>query len=216
MARGFQSDSALASKCLRHLSKVIVFSAFLMASSIELQAQGTVTVLQTGGGQPLLSYQQVLQVGASGDPEILFDFGFATGETPAPGGFLDSFTVTIQDASSNTAVVATIDASGVVWAPPTPGNVFLVDNQIQRQAITPPSLSPILGQGVAFSVQLPLPTTFTGSSVTVYFDLFDNLNQTMSLGWFNNLQLVSVPEPPVGLMAGLGVVMIAIARLVRR
>ncbi len=209
-------DSIISSKRLSYLLKVGFLFFGVMLSGVSVQAQGSITVLQTGSGQALLSDQQVLQAGAFGAPEILFDCGFASGEAPAPGVFLDSFTVTIQDGGSNSAVVATFDASGVVWAPPTPGNVILLDDQIQRQAITPPSLSPILGQGVAYSVQLPLPPAFAGSSVTVYFDLFDNLNQTKSLGWFNNLQVTSAPEPSAGILAALGLVLIAIKKLASR
>ena len=188
-------------------------SLILISGALPAGAQGTLTVLQTGGGQPLVSDQQVLQLNGIVQPLILFDFGFVTDQTPAPGVFLDSFTVSFEDAASNVAVVATADASGVAWAPTSPGAVPLTDAQIQRQTILPPSQSPVLGQGVAYAVQVPVPSAFMGSSLTVYFDLFDNLDPTTrALGWFQNLQVVPVPEPPAGLLMGLGVVLMAIKR----
>ena len=78
------------------------------------RGQGNFTALQTGGGQPLVSDVQVLQIGGISSPELLFEFGFLTDEAVVPGAFLDSFTVTIQDAAATTAVLATIDASGTV------------------------------------------------------------------------------------------------------
>ena len=177
-----------------------------------LFAQGTFTALQTGGGQPLVSDQQVLPTAGLISPQLSFDFGFLTGEVPAPGAFLDSFTVTIQDPASDTAVLATVDASGVLWAPVSPGAVMVPPNQIQWQAIPPPSLAPVLGQGVAYSVLVPIPSSFTGSSVTVYFDLFDNEDAVMSLGWFNNLKVTSVPEPRAALLLALGLVIAAVRR----
>lgn len=214
----FELKSGLISRVKLENCLLWVFFVFagVALSGCPALAQGGLTVLQTGSGQPLTSEQQVLQLGVVGAQEISFDCGFASAETPAPGTFLDSFTVTIQDMLSDSAVVATFDASGVVWAPSTPGDVTLLDNQIQRQAIIPPSLAPILGQGVAYSVQLAVPTAFSGSAVTVYFDLFDNLNQTQSLGWFNNVELITTPEPSAGSLLALGLALMAIKKLASR
>lgn len=153
------------------------------------------TVLQTGSGVPLQTKQEVLSLAGVTAPAVRFDFGFATDEVPTPGVLLDSFTVSLQGGNSNqTAVVVTADASGVLWAPPAPGAVPLADSVIQRLAITPPSLQPIDSRGVAFAVQVPVPSQFTGTGFEVDFDLFDNLNATMSLGWYTPPQVVSAPE----------------------
>jgi len=192
----------------------VMFAAALACFSIapSVLAQGAFTILQTGSGQALVSDQEVLQTGGITSPLIQFDFGFATDETLAPGVFLDSFTVSFEDASSNVAIVATADASGVVWAPTSPGSVGLTGAQIQRQTITPPSLTPVLAQSMAYSVEVPVPSAFTGSSVTVFFDLFDNQNSTASRGWYGNLLVTSVPEPQTGMLASIGLGLLAFKR----
>ncbi len=169
--------------------------------------QGTMTVLQTGGGQPLVTSQQALDLNGLPAPSVAFEFGFATQEVPTPGVFLDSFTVSLQDAASHTAVLVTADASGVLWAPPSSGAVTLTDSQIQRVAVAPPTGAPVLGNGLAFSVEMALPPSFTGSTVDVTFDLFDNQNAQSSLGWYQDVRVVSVPEPGAGLLGGLGLLL---------
>ena len=177
----------------------------VIAGGASLYAQGTITPLQTGSGQALVSQQEVLQLAGTVNPTLVFDLGFVTDEIPVPSAFLDSFTVTLQDTlESVTAVLATLDASGVVWAPPSPGALVLPDSQIQRQAIPPSSLAPVNGRGTAFAVHMAVPAQFTGATVVVSFDLFDNQNQAMSLGWYSSLQLISVPEPQVWSLIGLG------------
>ncbi len=159
------------------------------------------TVLQTGGGQPLVSDQQTLTLSGVSAPEVVFSFGFITAEVPSPGAFLDSFTVSFgSPALSTVAVLATLDASGPVWLPNTPGGLVLPDGQVLRQAITPPSVSPILGQGVAYTVTVPLPAQLLGPTLNVTFDLFDNQNGINSLAWYGGLQVVSVPEPQAGVL----------------
>lgn len=182
-----------------------------LLAAMPVSAQGTIQSLQTGSGQPLTTDQAVLQTGGFLSPMINFAFGFTTQENPAPGVFLDSFTVSFEDASSNVAVVATADAGGMVWAPASPGSVALDASQIQRQATTtPPGLTPVWSRTFAYSVAVPVPTAFTGSSVTVYFDLFDNQNAVMSLGWYDNLQVTSVPEPQPALLLALGLMLLAL------
>jgi hypothetical protein len=182
-----------------------------LAGSVALRGQGTLNFVQTGGGQPVVSLQETLLVGGLTSPELLFNFGFVTQEVVVPGTLLDSFTVTIQNpATSTSAVLATIDAGGPVWAPVSPGNLTLSDSQIQRQAIPPPSLQPVLGRGVAFSVTVPLPAVLIGPTLNVTFDLFDNQNSLTSVGWYDNLQTVSVPEPQIWELLVLGVSMLAI------
>jgi hypothetical protein len=200
---------SFSTRCLHaaRASHVVAVALLFFLSAFFLRAQGTLdyVVLQTGGGQPLVSDQQLLQTAGVPTQALFFDFGFFTDEIPMPGAFLDSFTVTIQDGSSATAVLVTADASGVLWSPFSPGAVFLSDSDIVRTAIIPPSLQPILGQGVAFSVRVPLPAQFTGPTVTVYFDLFDNVDQIMSLGWYYDPHITSIPEPQSGWLFALGV-----------
>jgi hypothetical protein len=106
-------------------------------------AQGTV-VLRTGGGSPLVTFTELVSVPSNALPIALsFEFGFGTDETPSPGVFLDSFSVTVQDAARlNTLVLLTADGSGIVWAPPTPGGVGIPPDAILRSSIPFPSLTP--------------------------------------------------------------------------
>jgi hypothetical protein len=174
----------------------------LLLSSPIASAQGTLTVLNTGGGQPLVSEVRGLFVDAgSVQPRLLFNFGFATGENPATETFLDSFSVTIQDSNQVvTAVYLTADASGMILAPPSPGAIVIDPATIDTNALAYPSLNPILLNRRAFVVSALIPAQFIGSQINVYFDLFDNLNSIASQGWFSNLRVGAVPEPQAGLL----------------
>lgn len=201
----------------RRWRRIFPFILTLVLDGGSLEAQGTITVLQTGGGHPLVSQQESVSLAGITAPVILFDFGFVTDEVPVPNTFLDAFTVTFQGASPNqTAVLATADASGILWAPASPGGLVVTDSQIQRQATQPPSLQPILGRGVAFSVQVSVPAGFTGPTLTVDFDLFDNLNQAMSAGWYTTPLAVSVPEPQAWMLFGPGLFVLAMKRRQKR
>jgi hypothetical protein len=177
-------------KFVKRLSLTFVV---LSLAGLSAAAQGTLTVLNTGGGQPLVTSSQQLQIPASATPvPLFFEFGFGTDEVTSPGAILDSFTVTVQDAAMlNTLVLVTADASGTVWAPPTPGGVLISPDAILRSSIPFPSLQPTLANQSAFAVTVPLPTVFTGT-VNVHFDLFDNLDATASLGWYRG---AAIPEP---------------------
>jgi hypothetical protein len=129
--------------------------------------------------------------------DLLFSFGFATAETPQPGVLADSFTVTLQSMNQQvTAVYATIDASGLVLAPPSPGAVVLEPSSIQAVPIPYPSLQPVVtGNAWAYQVTALIPSQFATGPFNVYFDLFDNQNSISSQGWYNGVGIVLVPEP---------------------
>jgi hypothetical protein len=204
-AAGYGSLSTRSSRTSWPVRVVVVVCLLFLPSTL-LRAQGTLdyVVLPTGGGQPLVSDQLLLQMAGVATPTLFFDFGFFTEETLIPNDFLDSFTVTVQDDANVTAVLVTVDASGTVWTPVTPGGVLLFDGDIQRTVISPPSLQPVFLPGVAFSVAMRLPVQFAGPTVTVYFDLFDNLNEKMSTGWYRNPRIGPIPEPHPGWICALG------------
>jgi hypothetical protein len=104
----------------------------------------------------------------------------------------------------NSLLLLTADASGVVWAPTTPGGIVFPPDSILRSAVAFPSLQPVLANQTAFAVTVPLPTVFSGP-VNVYFDLFDNLNPTPSLGWY---RAVVIPEPRTWALLVAGAVLI--------
>jgi hypothetical protein len=169
----------------------------LLLSAPFISAQGIITVLNTGSGQPLVSAVRPLFVDAAAtQPRLLFNFGFATDETVASGTFLDSFTVTIQDSNSVfTTVYLTADAAGTVLAPPTPGAIVMDPATISSDPLAYPSLNPVLLNQRAYAVSALVPAQFIGREINVYFDLFDNLNPIASQGWFSDLRLGAVPEP---------------------
>jgi hypothetical protein len=172
----------------------------LCASAAPGFGQGTVVFHNTGGGQSLVSEVRSLSLtGTLSQPYLRFDFGFATDETPTAGAFLDSFSVSIQDASQSfSAIYATADATGIAWAPPTPGTLFIDPASILVSPISYPNLQPVLSRQNAFEVTAPIPSQFlVGGSINVYFDLFDNLDNRTSQGWFSGLTVSSVPEPQV-------------------
>jgi hypothetical protein len=154
--------------------------------------------MQTGGGNPLVSNQELVAFDGAPGSELTFNFGFFSNELPTPGAFLDSFTLTLQDAAFSTAVLGTIDANGIVWAPSSMGGIAVSDADIVRMAIVPPSDDPIFGQGVGYTVTVPVPQQMIGPNLTLYFDLFDNQNQLQSVGWYTKPRLTMVPEPGVG------------------
>jgi len=161
-------------------------------------AQGTIMVMNTGSGQVLLS--QMVSVGTSQSTaplDLLFSFGFATAQTPQPGVLSDSFTVTLQSLNQQlTAVYVTIDASGLLLAPPSPGAVTLDPASIQAVPISYPSLQPVVtGNEWAYQVTALIPSQFATGPFNVYFDLFDNQNGIPSQGWYNAVGIVPVPEP---------------------
>jgi len=180
----------------------------LLLSAHLVSAQGTLTVFNTGGGQPLVSEVRPLFVDAAlVQPRLQFNFGFATDETFVPDTFLDSFTVTIQDANQLfTFVYLTTDASGTILAPPTPGTLVIDPATINTDALAYPSLQPVLVNQRAYSVSAPIPAQFLGASINVYFDFFDNLNPQASQAWFSDPRATAVPEPQAWtllLLAGL-------------
>ena len=151
-------------------------------------------LLETGGGQPLVSVS--LPVPAFPDSTLApleFRFAFGTDEVFSPGSIFDSFTITLQDdAKTLTLLLLTADASGVIWAPATPGAIALDPDSIARSAANYPSGQPVFVRQASFQVTVPVPSQYQGRSATLFLDLFDNQNSIPSQGYFH---LVNVPEP---------------------
>lgn len=170
--------------------------------TITVCGQGTLQFISTGNGVSLVSRDEVLPTTAA-SRAAAFDFGFATEESAVPGVFLDSFTVSFGGPNRTTMLLATIDASGVAWAP-SGGSGGFSETQILRTSIPATGFPPISGRGVGFSVQFPLPIESLGSDVHLTFDLFDNLDGQMSSGWYDKLRIVTIPEPSCVLLLSVG------------
>jgi hypothetical protein len=165
---------------------------------MDLCAQGT-TVFRTGGGQPLVTFSQTLNVPAGPVSPLFLEFGFATDEVLSPSKILDSLTVSLQSAvSPKTAILVTADASGVVWAPLTPGTVQIDPAAIAHSVTAFPDLQPVLANAIAFKVSVQIPEALLGASLEVIFDLYDNQDVIASMGYVTGL---AIPEPSVPALA---------------
>jgi PEP-CTERM motif len=165
-------------------------------------------VLNTGGGTFLVSQSVNLNGTSNPQASLQLDFGFATEEPAQPDVIADSLTITLQTQDGQfTAIYATADPSGVVFAPPTPGTIPIDPTSITAEAMSYPSLTPqlppALAQFWAYSIVAPIPVQMIGPPLVVYFDLFDNGDQLASQGWYNNV-IITVPEPSVYSLALLG------------
>jgi hypothetical protein len=179
---------------------------WLQFSGLSLFGQGSIDplVLRTGWGIPLTTEWQPLGLAPQMEgSQVQFHFGFSTDESFSPGQFFDSFTITLQDEATLSSVVyLTADAGGVTCAPFTPGGITLLPASIARTSISFPVLQPVLAYQNAYGVTAPVPSQFAGHPVTLYFDLFDNLDSTQSLGWFSDVSMV--PEPGAGVLLAVG------------
>jgi hypothetical protein len=195
----------------------ILLSLLLIVSAMPemARAQGSftgITVLHAAGTEPLITETRLLEVDSSfALPLLQFTFGFATDENFTAGQFGDSFSVTLQDASLTTTMIfLTVDASGVVWAPPTPGTTPIDPASISRTVSPfPRSVEPALVLQFAYRVESPLPSAFAGQTLSLHFDLFDNLNGVSSLGWFSDVTVV--PEPRLWI-PGAGILLFYVLR----
>lgn len=188
--------------CLRLLW---LLAAFGLAAPVGL-AQGSLdpVLLMTGAGTPLTSQNLPLNFPTVTEDFIRFEFGFATNERFGPGQTFDSFTVSVKSPSDvRSLVVVTVDAAGNVFAPPSPGNIPVNADSIQRVTVAFPSLEPVFAMQTAHIVSVQLPKELLGKPLEAVFDLFDNQDAVMSLGYFRSVILV-VPEPRTWLLLLVG------------
>lgn len=157
-------------------------------------------VMRTGAGVPLQTQSVPFNSGEiSMSPVLPLYFGFATLETPRPGLFADSFTVSVQS-SAGIVYLLTADVNGVQWAPLVPGALVISEASIQRAstefAVPTEGLTPV----AAYQVNYALPAAWETLPLTVNFDLFENQNTESSLAYFT-----VIPEPSPTLLVGLAV-----------
>ena len=190
----------------------LLLGVLLACATPLLRAQNhldeNVTVLRTGEGVPLATVSRNFFVSAETvAPIITFAFGFATEETIRPDFFFDSFTGTLQarENPALTAVLFTIDTSGLLIRPPTPGGIELPPSSLGITPVPFPALEPVLPSRSAFTMTFAVPNDLRGRELTLFFDLFDNQDSRRSLGWVS--EVVMVPEPSAAflLLAGLGI-----------
>lgn len=184
----------------------LVVVALAWFGSKEVLGQGVVdpVVVNTVAGQELTGATTRFAFGSGiFNPGIRMKVGFASNETDGPGIFSDAFTVTLQtDDRSVTLVLVTLDPRGAVWAPSTPSTTPISEESIGRAMIAYPDLTPVLVNRQAYQMEVALPESVLGQSLTMYFDLFSNDNGIPSQGWYGELTLI--PEPSVTWLVAVG------------
>lgn len=190
--------------CMIQRFQFLLISLLATCGSIA-NGQGTASILQTGGENPIVSSAVPLVL--EGNSILSFRFGFTTDESVMPEIFLDSFSVSLSDDLGGYAPIATLDASGAYWAP-AGGTVALTDEEIFREPIELPSSVTPLAQQLAWFVMVPIPEIFQGKPLTLYFDLFDNGNEVNSVAWFSDVTVQPVPEPEARWMALTGLLLL--------
>ncbi len=172
-----------------------------------LASQGSgVTWLRTGVGEPWTSVSMGLgAVPAGGRLEL--EFGFTTAETWVPGAFPDSFTLRVVNEAGQSLYLVTSDATGNVWAPLVPGAEPLDPGAVSRVPVAFVDPFEVLGSTWAFEAGVDLPVGWQGQTVTLWLDLFNNLDPAGSAAYLR--RAVLVPEPGTMAVWVLGVVILA-------
>lgn len=178
------------------------------AASGSLYGQGAtdpVYVLRTEGAPGLVTATTPIDLRGWVAPVFLdFNFGFATDETVRPGEILDAFTISLGSIAdpAQTLIYLTLDAAGLVVAPPTPGGLWIDPSSL---ALTPAGSPPAFaqfGHQAAYHLWAPVPDVLVGQETMLYFDLFNNANGLESVGWAGAVTVI--PEPGVGLLSLMG------------
>lgn len=178
------------------------------AASDSLYGQGAsdpVYVLRTEGATGLVTVTTPIDLRSWFAPVFLdFNFGFATDETVRPGEILDAFSISLGSIAdpAQTLIYVTLDAAGLVVAPPTPGGIWIDPASLALTPVAPPPAFAQFGQQAAYHVLAPVPGVLVGQETTLYFDLFNNANGLESVGWVGAVTVI--PEPGAGLLFVVG------------
>jgi len=176
----------------------------LFAGECRVQGQGTIAplVLRTGAGEAIVSSLVTLPP-AGPNASLSFEFGFSTDEVFGPGRIFDSFTISVgRPGSLEVLILATLDASGAVFVPVSPGGLNVDPATVNRTVTAFPLINPSYAVKLAYVLSVPVGAEFAGSPLTVYLDLFDNLDAEPSLGYFGQVSVV--PEPPAWALFSFG------------
>ena len=188
----------------------IVLSCFLAAVGLAGSGRAQNVRLETGGGVPLQTESLKVTIPPlKVAPVLVFDFAFATDEKPGPGVLLDSLTFSLQTVDQTKfALLMTVDATGVVLAPATPGALLVDRNALKAASIAYFGSLSDPAQRSAFHVSYDLPADFASSDAQLLMDLFDNADGQKSVGTLANLAIVTVPEPAITVLAAIGIVLL--------
>jgi hypothetical protein len=187
---------------------ILGLTVLLFAGECRVQAQGSFApiVLRTGAGQAIVS--SLVTLPPAGPNNFLsLEFGFSTTEVFGPGRIFDSFTVSVgRPGSLEVLILATLDASGAVFVPVSPGGINIDPATLTRTVTAFPPITPSYAAKLAYILSVPVGAELAGGPLTVYFDLFDNLDAEPSLGYFGQVSLI--PEPPAWALCSVGVLLL--------
>jgi hypothetical protein len=170
-------------------------------------AEAPEIVLETGGSEAIVSAFRDLEPIEQAKRWVSFDFGFATIEEVLAGSFMDSATLTLQGSSpSATTIIGTLDRSGILWTPTTPGGVTLDPGAVSWTEIDFPDLSLELPHRKAYSAIVEIPTELQGQDLRFIIDLFDNQNGVKSVAYVSAPTVA--PEPATMALAAAGLVIL--------
>ncbi len=158
--------------------------------------------LNTGSNQPLTSMSMRMKI-LPWDlaPLLLFNVGFSTEEPASPATIHDNFSVTlVTKTQTNTTILLSADAYGILWAPSTPGGFTLNSNAVVFRDISFSGAQSSALMATAFSVAVILPQEFAGQDAILYLDLFDNQDQQNSVAYLDRLRIES-GVPPIFLQS---------------
>lgn len=154
----------------------------------------TPTLLETDGSTALHTVRLPLALPFGvGLIRVEFDLAFGTRETPAPGAFLDAFSLSFEPPHTDaSALLFNADARGERWFPEDPGGVQFPVDGLQRTAI------PFAGGDLeswpvlaSYAVRLTLPIAWQDCEAGLWLDLFDNQTTPDSFATVRHLRLVA-------------------------
>jgi hypothetical protein len=155
--------------------------------------------LETGAGLPLQTVSLNVSIPPLNvAPLLSFDFAFATAEQPAPGVLLDALSFSLQTLDqTKLALLLTVDASGLVLVPATPGALPVNLAALKAASIAYFGSLSDPAQRSAFHVTFAPPGDLANADAQLLMDLFDNADGQKSVGTVANLAVVIAPEPGV-------------------
>lgn len=155
--------------------------------------------------------EQTFSVPASAST-LAFDFAFSTTGIPPTGAIPDSFAVSVISALGDFLDILVVDLLGVV--PDPSDGIEIITGATPIDVAFDSSISIVgfpVGIGTTFSgrISLGLPSAVLGQDVTLFFDLFDQIDDANTIAGVDNISLRTraVPEPATLalILAGLGV-----------
>lgn len=161
-----------------------------------------------GSSDALISASSSVGLPGAGQPGVLtFAFGFTTDEANSSGKLLDSFTISVADAAvpSATTIFLTVDTSGLVLAPPTPGTIPINSSALTLSPLAFPGSLPVLANRLSYLVTARVPDQLADKQLNVHFDLFNNVDGSDSLGWASKVTVVPEPQTAAWVLLGVGV-----------